>query len=163
MKRWLKFLLTLVIAAAIGLALRHWCFGLVRISGSSMSNTLENGDWTLVTRSIKTPQLGDVIECTFPGRSGHYIKRVIGLPGDWIQFTEGMLYVNGQAISEPYVSSPTSDLSVQLGEDEYFVLGDNRAESYDSRNEDMGCIGAEDFLGYVRAIVWPPERIGFID
>lgn len=163
MKRWLRFLLTLVIAAAIGLALRHCCIGLVRISGSSMSHTLENGDWTLVTRRVTTPQFGDVVECTFPGRSGHYIKRVIGLPGDWIQFTEGVLYVNGQALSEPYVSSPTSDLSIQLGEDEYFVLGDNRAESYDSRNEDMGCIRAEDFLGYVRAIVWPPERIGFID
>lgn len=163
MKRWLKFMLTLVIAAAIGLALRHWCVGLVRISGSSMSHTLENGDWTLVTRRVTTPKFGDVVECTFPGRSGHYIKRVIGLPGDWIQFTEGVLYVNGQALSEPYVSSPTSDLSIQLGEDEYFVLGDNRAESYDSRNEDMGCIRAENFLGYVRAIVWPPERIGFID
>ena len=72
----------------------------------------------------------------------------------------GALTVNGQAVDEDYVSSPTGDYSVALGEGEYLVLGDNRQESYDSRMADMGPVGAEAFEGRVRFIIWPPNRVG---
>ena len=92
-----------------------------------------------------------------------YIKRVIGLPGDTVEFSGGQLIVNGRPLSEPYVSSETEDMCINLGMDEYFVLGDNRAESYDSRAEDMGCISHDQFCGRVRWILWPVDRFGPIE
>ena len=101
-----------------------------------------------------------MVQCVFPGRSVTYIKRVVGLPGETIRFSGGALTVDGQPVEEPYVSTPTEDYELRLGQGEYLVLGDNRAESYDSRMADMGPVGANAFLGRVRCILWPPERIG---
>ena len=154
----------LAAALAVGLCLRHWAVGAVRVSGTSMQNTLCGGDVALVTRfdylSGSAPERGDVVECRFPGRRDTNIKRVIGLPGDAIRFFGGALTVNGEAVPEAYVSSTTGDYSAQLGEGEYLVLGDNREESYDSRMADMGPVGADAFEGRVRFIIWPPNRIG---
>ena len=154
----------LAVALALGLWARHWAVGTVRVSGSSMRNTLCGGDVALVTRfdyaSGNAPGRGDVVECRFPGRGDTYIKRVVGLPGDEIRFFGGALTVNGQAAREDYVSSPTEDYAVTLGDDEYLVLGDNRMESYDSRMADMGPIGADAFVGRVRFILWPIRRFG---
>ena len=152
------------VALALGLLARRWAVGTVRISGTSMRDTLRGGDVALVTRFDyavgNTPRRGDVVECRFPGRGDTYVKRVIGLPGEEISFFGGALTVNGQVVREDYVSSPTGEYAVLLGEDEYLVLGDNRAESYDSRMADMGPIGAEAFVGRVRFILWPIGRIG---
>ena len=155
------------LCAALGFAVRAWGFGLVRISGTSMNDTVLSGDIVLVTRfdylTGGAPGFGDIVECTFEGRSNTYIKRVIGLPGDVIAFQDGVLYRNGRALSEPYVSSVTDDYGIALSEDEYLVLGDNRAESYDSRMEDMGAIGRRAFVGRVRLVVWPLSRFGALD
>ncbi len=133
MKRALRIVIALVLLICLGLAVRQWGFSAVRISGTSMEDTLISGDVVLVTRLSYalggTPGRGDIVECTFPGRDGSYVKRVIGIPGDRIEFISGQLYVNGQPYSEPYVTSETEDISIELGDDEYFVLGDNRAES----------------------------------
>lgn len=167
MKRALRILLGLILAAALGLAARQWLVGTVRIAGNSMADTLASGDITLVTRPDYAlggaPRRGDVVECRFPGRDGRYVKRVVGLPGDVLVFSGGALTVNGQAVSEPYVTSETEDMRVELGPDEYFVLGDNRLESYDSRAEDMDCISRDCFLGRVRLILWPLDRFGIVE
>lgn len=159
-------ILVLAAALAIGLCARRWAVGTVRVSGASMRETLCTGDIALVTRfdylSGATPRRGDVVECRFPGREDTYIKRVIGLPGETVSFFGGALTVNGQPVREDYVSSPTDDYTIQLGDGEYLVLGDNRAESYDSRMEDMGPIGAEAFVGRVRCVIWPLDRIGAV-
>ena len=162
MRRLLTVLLVLTIAVGLGFAARTWLFSTVRIAGSSMENTLISGDIVLVTRFGK-PRRGSIMQCTFTGRSGSYVKRVIGLPGDTIEFSEGQLFVNSRPLSEPYVTSATEDMFVTLGEDEYFVLGDNRAESYDSRAADMGCIRRDQFLGRIQWILWPIDRFGFIE
>ncbi len=159
MKRLLTGLLALAIAVCLGFAARTWLFTTVRIAGSSMEDTLLSGDLLLLTR-FGAPERGSVMQCTFAGRSGSYIKRVVGLPGDTVEFSEGQLIVNGRPLSEPYVSSETEDMRIALGEDEYFVLGDNRAESYDSRAEDMGCIRRDQFLGRARWILFPLSRFG---
>ena len=160
-------LLALALAAALGLALRHWGVGLIRVAGSSMSDTLVSGDIVLATRFDYArggvPSRGDVVECRFPGRADTYVKRVIGVPGDEVVFQNGALALNGRSVAEPYVSSPTEDYAILLGADQYLVLGDNRAESYDSRMPDMGPLGADAFLGRVRWIVWPPNRIGPVE
>ena len=163
MKRALTFILTVVIAAAAGIAARTWLVSTVRIAGTSMADTLLSGDVVLTTRIGGEPEFGDVVECTFPGRSGSYVKRIVGLPGDTVEFIDGSLLRNGRPLSEPYVSSYTDDMRIELGEDEYFVLGDNRAESYDSRAEDMGCISRSRILAAAQWILWPIDRFGPVE
>lgn len=163
MKRILSFVIALTIAVGAGFAIRTWLFSTVHIAGSSMEKTLVSGDVALVSRFERNPDRGDIVECTFPGRSGSYVKRVIGLPDDTVEFSGGMLIVNGRPLSEPYVSSETEDMRITLGPEEYFLLGDNRAESYDSRAEDMGCIHRDQFLGRVRWILWPIDRFGPVE
>ena len=167
MRRLIGVVAALLACAALGLAVRLWGVGLVRITGASMNNTLISGDIVLVTRfdyrGGRHPAFGDVAECRFPGREDTYVKRVMGLPGDDIAFSQGFLTRNGEGVTEPYVSSVTDDYHVRLAEDQYLLLGDNRAESYDSRMPDMGPVGAEAFSGRVRAIVWPLDRIGGVN
>ena len=156
-------LLAVAVAAGVGLLLRQYGFGLVRVAGVSMDDTLRGGDLTLVTRFDyfnSAPRRGDVVECRFPGREDAYIKRVIGLPGDRVAFMDGQLLLNGAPVDEPYVLTPTDDYVVTLDNGEYLALGDNRAESYDSRMDDMGPISRADILGRVRWIILPLSRFG---
>lgn len=162
MRRLLSILLAIVLALGIGFAARTYLFSTVRIAGASMETTLHSGDIVLVTR-WEAPEHGAVMQCTFDGRDSSYVKRVIGQPGDTIEFAGGALTLNGRPLSEPYVSSETDDMIVALGPDEYFVLGDNRAESYDSRAEDMGSIRRDQFLGRARWILWPISRFGPVE
>ena len=148
----MKRALCIIAAAAVicGL-LRLFVFHTARITGSSMERTLNGGDVVLVYDLAyafgNAPQRGDIVECTFPGRSGRYVKRLIGLPGDRIE------------IRESYVSSVAEDYAIQLGEDEYFVLGDNRADSYDSRAADMGTLKQKDIHGRVLIKITPLRKI----
>ena len=156
----------LALAAGAGLCVRAFGIGTVRIAGTSMNDTLEGGDVALVLRFAyreNGPARGDVAECRFPGRADTYVKRVIGLPGDEIAFSGGRLIVNGAAVAEPYVSSPTEDYAITLGEDQYLLLGDNREASYDSRMEDMGPIALSGFVGRVAFVIWPLNRMGAVD
>lgn len=166
MRRALRALAAVAVVAALALGVRQWVAGTVRVAGTSMQDTLYSGDVALVTRfdylNGKAPARGDVVQCRFPGRADTYVKRVVGLPGDDIAFVGGVLSVNGQTVPEPYVSSPTEDYAVSLGEGEYLVLGDNRAGSYDGRMADMGTLGADAFLGRVRCVIWPPARVGAV-
>ena len=162
MKRALLAASVILLALALGLALRTWVIGAVRVAGTSMSGTLVSGDVALVLRAPFEPRRGDVVECRFPGRGDTYIKRVIGLPGETIAFENGGLRVNGVETPEPWTTSPTDDYRIQLGAGEYLVLGDNRLDSYDSRMPDMGPIGPDGILGRVRAILWPPTRWGVV-
>ena len=163
----LKIVLVIAAVMAVGLCARRWLIGAVRVAGTSMQDTLQSGDIVLLTRfdylAGRAPDRGSVVECRFPGRNDTYIKRVVGLPGEVIRFSGGILAVNGLEVSEPYVSSPTDDYEIALGEGEYLVLGDNRVESYDSRMADMGPIGADAFLGRVRWVAWPPNRTGIVE
>ena len=162
MKRILRTVLPLIAFGLVCLLLHAFVFHTVRIEGTSMVDTLRSGDIVLVTRfdyAFAEPERGDIIECSFPGRSGTYIKRVIGLPGDTIEIADSRTYINSEPLSEPYASGPSEDYSASLGDDEYLVLGDNRSESYDSRAADMGFIRSENLLGRVRAVLWPFRSI----
>ena len=142
---------------------RLFVFHTVRIQGSSMDDTLRDGEIALVTcfdyRFGGGPARGDIVECSFPDRSGTYVKRVIGLPGEHIEIRGGKTYIDGAYYAEDYVSSPAENYSVVLGPDAYLVLGDNRAESHDSRSADMGLLKRENFLGRVRMVLSPFREI----
>lgn len=157
----------LFLSAIAGLSIRQYGFGLVRISGTSMNDTLRDGDIALITRCDyrdgRVPQLRDVVECRLPGRGDTYIKRVMGLPGNRVTLGPDGLSIDGFPVSEPYVSSAAETFEVLLGPDEYLLLGDNRAESYDSRMPDIGPVGRDAFSGRARFIVWPPDRIGRVE
>jgi len=154
--------LAVVLFGCICLLLSQFVFHTVRIEGTSMVDTLRSGDITFVTRfdyRSGDAQRGDIVECSFPGRSGTYIKRIIGLPGDSVEIIDSRTYINGEAFSEPYATGPSENYSAQLSENEYLVLGDNRSQSYDSRAADMGFIGRENLLGKVRFVIWPFRKI----
>jgi len=142
---------------------RLFVFHTVRIQGSSMDDTLRDGEIALVTcfdyRFGGGPARGDIVECAFPDRSGTYVKRVIGLPGEHIEIRGGKTYIDGAYYAEDYVSSPAENYSVVLGPGAYLVLGDNRAESHDSRSADMGLLKRENFLGRVRMVLSPFREI----
>lgn len=161
--QWKKPLIAVLVFAALCALTHFFGFHIVSIRGTSMNETLRSGEYALVTRFDyffgAAPRRGDIAECRFPGRSGAYIKRVIGLPGETIEVKGGRLHIDGVPLSEPYVSSPTADYSVTLGEDEYLVLGDNRTESYDSRAADMGLLSEDDFIGRVRFVIYPFRSI----
>lgn len=164
MKRTVKWLLLLACAAAVGLLARRYVISVSGVAGDSMNDTLVTGDYVLVSRldyALGKPRRGDIAQLEIPGRGGLYIKRVIGLPGETVEIIGGEVHINGQALSEDYATISADDYYIELGADEYFVLGDNRPASYDSREEDFGVISAGLFRGRVRAILWPMDRIEF--
>lgn len=165
MKKAIIRILIILLAAAAGFFLRGNVLGLVKVAGDSMSPTLETGDIVLVTRwdyKTASPARGDVVQAEISGRHGAYLKRIIGLPGETLEITGGSVHINGQPLREFYASAPDDEISVTLADDEYFLMGDNRPVSYDSREEDFGAVSAASFLGRVRAVLWPLNRIGFI-
>ena len=137
-----------------------------------MSSTLENGDQVLINKFVymmSNPKSGDVIVFLPNGneKSHYYIRRVIGVPGDKIQIKDGAVYVNGTRYSETIVAAAMEDAGIAgeeivLGEDEFFVLGDNRNNSEDSRYANIGNIKREHIIGQAWFCVESKDGMGFI-
>ena len=129
-----------------------------------MEPALENGDIVLLTKST-TFQRGEL--CGFTWNNKLLIKRVIGLPGDWIEIaTDGTIYLNGEPLEEPYVEHKALgqcdlEFPYQVPQEQYFVLGDMRESSIDSRNSLIGCMEKEQIVGKVFFRVWPFKSIRF--
>lgn len=133
-------------------------FRVVVVSGPSMNNTLVHGDYLLLINNVfyKNPQHGDIIVAAKDSfKNGEpIIKRVIATEGQWvdIDFEQGIVYVNGTALDEPYTNTPTNlyegvDFPLMVEEGCLFVMGDNRNESKDSRSLDIGQIDKREILG----------------
>ena len=141
------------------------------VSGSSMENTLSDGDNLIVdkiTYRFTDPQRFDIIVFPFQyGEKVYYIKRIIGLPGETIRVQDGEIYVDGEILEESYGredmrSSGIAEDPIVLGEDEYFVLGDNRNDSMDSRDPSVGLIKRDHIIGRAWMRVWPLNEIGVL-
>ncbi len=132
--------------------------GRFKIDGSSMEPNLHNDEYVIVdkvTYLFGKPQRGDVVVFYLEGQPKDYIKRVIGLPGETIEVSNGTVYVDGRPLDEPYLTpSSVTYPQRQLGEDEYFVLGDNRGNSSDSRS--FGPIRLSNVVGRAWIVYWPP-------
>ena len=141
-------------------------FNLSVVRGSSMAPGIQDGDRILVepwSYLFGPVERGDVIVLRYPlDPEIDYIKRVIGLPGDRVTLAGGMVWVNGELLDEPYVAEldPSSSLSIVVAPGNYFVLGDNRPRSSDSR--EFGFVPEEYVRGRVDVRLWPLERAGWI-
>jgi signal peptidase I len=152
---------------AAGLLAYTLFFHLSVVRGSSMSPSIEDGDRILIepwSYLLGEVERGDVVVLRYPlDPSVDYIKRVIGLPGDRVTLANGFVWVNGELLDEPYVGScdRTSYGSLVVEPGHYFVLGDNRPRSSDSR--EFGLVPWEYLRGRVDLRLWPLSRAGIID
>ena len=141
------------------------------VSGSSMETTLSDEDQLIVdkmTYRFRDPKRYDIVVFPYQYQDNtYYIKRIIGLPGETVQILSGMVYIDGMRLDEHYgdeiMENPgIAEEPLTLGEDEYFVLGDNRNNSSDSRASDVGLIHRKDLIGRAWIRVWPLSQIGVI-
>jgi signal peptidase I len=167
---WGRFFLdvleTLLLSAVLFVAINALS-ARVRVDGFSMKPTLQDGEFVLVNRlsyRIGTPHRGDIIVFHFPlnPASQDLIKRVIGLSGDRISVANGVVSVNGQPLSEPYIAAPPLYSGEWLVPDgELFVLGDNRNDSSDSHS--WGMLPLKEIVGKAEFIYWPFPEWKMID
>ncbi len=134
--------------------------GRFRIEGASMEPNLHDNEYVLIDKisyRLHTPERGDVIVFERQGNERDYIKRIIGLPGDTVQVAGGQVLVNGVALDEPYLNQTIhTDMPARQVEDgRYFVMGDNRNNSSDSRA--FGSIPLNDIVGRAWLVYWPPS------
>jgi signal peptidase I len=144
------------------------CFNFSEVRGGSMMPGIQDRDRILVDHVsylFAPVERGDVVVLRYPmNPSLDYVKRVVGLPGDRVQIFDGLVWVNGDLLPEPYVdpdaNDPYSFVDTTVEEDCYFVLGDNRIRSSDSR--EFGQVPHEYLRGKVRVRLWPLMRAGMI-
>lgn len=178
-----EWVVALVVALVVVLFIRTFLFTIIRVDGHSMDYTLADGERMFVTildKKLFGVERDDVVICHFPGR-GHtyFVKRVRGVPGDVVERKNNVTYINGEAIDPDneirsliyYPDGHPDDYGpYTLGEDEYFVVGDNVYNSHDSRDwndsdptGDVGPITGDMIVGRARFVFWPLSEIRSID
>ena len=154
----------LTIVAAVAVLIATLILPVIQIEGTSMEPTLYNGDIVLLMKTTRFER-GDL--CGFTWNNKLLIKRVIGVPGDWIEIdTDGTVYRNGEKLEEPYVQQKAFgecdlEFPFQVPAEQYFVVGDMRESSVDSRNSLIGCIPKDQIVGKVFFRVWPFKSIRY--
>ena len=154
----------LTFVAAVAVLIATLILPVLQIEGTSMEPTLSNGDIVLLAKTTRFDR-GDL--CGFTWNNKLLIKRVIGLPGDWIEIdTDGTVYLNGEKLDEPYVQQLALgecdlEFPFQVPQEQYFVIGDMRESSIDSRNSLIGCIQKDQIVGKVFFRIWPFKNIRF--
>mgnify|MGYP001193223869 CR=1 FL=1 len=171
-KSFLRDTLEIVFLALVLYVVIQYAVQTVHVLGSSMSMTLHDNDLLVASKisyKIHDPQRGDIIVFKPPNEdSRDFIKRVIALPGDKIRITNAVVYINGQVLHEPYLPEkwtynnnwPADGQDKLVPADQYFVMGDNRNHSSDSRS--FGFVERDAILGKAEVRIWPLGQVGFL-
>ena len=155
----------LIVVAAVAVLIATLFLPILQISGDSMSPTLEHDDIVVLLKT-KDFDRGDLISFYYQGKI--LLKRVIALPEDVVVIDgEGKVYINAELLEEPYITDQglgdcDLDFPYTVPGTGYFVMGDRRSNSVDSRNSMVGAIAREDIIGKVSIRVWPLSKIGFV-
>ena len=156
----------LLVVAAVAVLITTLFLPILQISGDSMSPTLEH-DEIVVLLKTKNFERGDLIGFYYQGKI--LLKRVIALPEDEVAIdADGNVYVNGELLEEPYVTDKglgdcDLEFPYKVPGTSYFVLGDRRSNSVDSRNSVIGAVSRDDIIGKIFIRVWPMSQFGFVD
>ncbi len=155
---------TLIVVAAIAVLVATLWLPFLRIYGASMTPTLQDGE-VICCLTTKRYEPGDIIAFYYNNKI--LVKRVIGLPGDWINIDEeGNVFVNDVPLDEPYLSEKALgecdiELPYQVPESTLFVMGDHRTTSVDSRSSTVGCISKDEVVGVIWLRLWPLDDLTF--
>lgn len=155
----------LIVVAAVAVLIATLVLPVIQAAGTSMEPTLSDGDILVLVKTNRLKQ-GDL--CAFSYSNKILIKRVIGLPGDYIEIdAEGTVYVNEVALEEPYVTEKglgecDIEFPYQVPENHFFLLGDHRTTAIDSRNSVIGSVSYDQIIGKIFLRVWPLKEITFI-
>lgn len=167
----LSWLIYIVIVVILSLGIITFIGQRTKVSGHSMETTLSDGDNLIVDKisyRFRDPERFEIIVFPFQYEEHtYYIKRIIGLPGETVQVIDGYVYINGEMLDENYGLEVMDDPGIAtepitLGEDEYFVLGDNRNHSSDSRDPSVGVLHRDDIMGRAWIRIWPFDKFGVI-
>lgn len=174
MKEMISTLLYLLAVLCLTWLVIHFVGQRTEVEGASMETTLSDGDNLIVDKisyRFRNPQRFDIIVFPFQYKENtYYIKRIIGLPGETVQIDEqGNIYINGEKLKESYgreiIRPENIGIAAEpivLGEDEYFVMGDNRNNSTDSRTEIVGNIHRDEIIGRAWIRIWPFSKFGVL-
>ncbi len=156
----------LIVVAAVAALIATLILPVLQIAGTSMEPSLNDGEIVLLVKK-KNLESGDL--CAFYYSNKILIKRVIGTPGDyiWIE-SDGTVFLNGEALVEPYISEKALgecdvEFPYQVPENSYFVMGDRRESSIDSRSSVIGCVAEDQIVGKIFCKFWPLSEFEFID
>ena len=158
-----NWVLSLTAAVVIALIMRFFVFEFIRVEGDSMLPTLYTNEYVFmekVTYWFSEPQRGDIIICSYPNRTDTFVKRVIGIEGDVIEVSGGVLYINGEPHNEYFQDLMNNELSpVTVPENHVFVMGDNRNASMDSTNSSIGPLPDSMVQGKALFVIWPLKNM----
>ena len=157
-KEIIEWVLTFVIPVVVAMLIHNYLFTFARVDGDSMLDTFHTNNITGVSRlhyRINEPQRGEVITCHYDETPKLYVKRIIGLPGETVEIKSGVVYIDGVALEEDYLTRHDDyDFGpFHVDEDEILVMGDNRPVSWDGRH--VGPIPVDYLYGRVMFVAWP--------
>lgn len=158
MKDKIREILGYVLIILVVLLVRAFLFTPIRVNGSSMNDTLDNGNYMILKKYDKKIERYDIV--VIKRGKDKLIKRVIGLPKEDIEYKENQLYIDGDLVENEFGKGTTYDFVDYCAKDEYFVLGDNREDSTDSRI--FGCVSKDDILGKTDFVFFPFSKWGSV-
>ena len=177
----ISWLNAIVVGVLITVGLRYFIYTPILVDGASMMPTISDGDRVIVNKIVpKLSQYSGFDVIVFKAtEDANYIKRIIGIPGDKIEYINDELFINGQKYEETYLDEHKASLmdsglftedfrledylgQEKVPEDCYFVLGDNRRRSIDSRDESVGFVSVDQIIGSVDLVVWPLSHLAFL-